>query len=100
LYINLTNTVRLTKKSFAPSKRVPWHVPIICLVAISSISGLRAQQLLITNTTVVDVENKKILPSRDVWIQNGIINAIGKKLKPPTGTQYWMEAVNTSYLVL
>ncbi len=76
----------LSIKNFAPSKRVSRHLPIICLVALSSISPLRAQ-LLITNTTVVDVENKKLLPSRDVWIQNGIITAVGKKIKVPAGTQ-------------
>ena len=53
---------------------------------ISLTSPLRAQ-LLITNTTVVDVENKKLLPSRDVWIQNGIITAVGQRIKAPAGTQ-------------
>ena len=73
-------------KNFAPFKRVSRRLRIICLVAFSSIFPLRAQ-LLITNTTVVDVENKKLLSSRDVWIQNGIITAVGKKIKAPAGTQ-------------
>jgi len=73
-------------KNFALPKRVPRHLPIICLVALSSICPLRAQ-LLITNTTVVDVENKKLLPSQDVWIQNGVITAVGRNIKPPAGTQ-------------
>ena len=42
---------------------------------------------MITNTTVVDVENKKLLRSRDVWIQNGVITAVGQKIKAPAGTQ-------------
>ncbi|HEY1020899.1 MAG TPA: amidohydrolase family protein, partial [Flavisolibacter sp.] len=33
--------------------------------------------------TVVDVENKKLLPGHDVLVQNGIITAVGKKLSPP-----------------
>ena len=83
-------------KNFAPSKRVSWHLSIICLVALSLISPLHAQ-LLITNTTVVDVENKKLLPSRDVWIQNGIITAVGQKIKTPAGTQVLDGRVNISY---
>jgi imidazolonepropionase-like amidohydrolase len=75
-----------SKKILARSQRVPRHVLIICLLTLSLISPLGAQ-LLITNTTVVDVENKKLLPSRDVWIQNGIIKAIGKKIKTPAGAQ-------------
>ena len=44
-------------------------------------------QLLIRNTTVVDVEAKKLLPAQDVWIQNGIVSGIGKKLTAPAGAQ-------------
>ncbi len=44
-------------------------------------------QVIIRNTTVVDVENKKLLPSHDVLVENGIITAIGKKLKAPVGAQ-------------
>ena len=76
----------ITIENFAPPKRVSRHLPIICLIVLSSVSPLRAQ-LLIANTTVVDVENKKLLPSRDVWIQNGIITAVGHKIKAPAGTQ-------------
>ena len=38
-------------------------------------------QLLIQNTTLVDVENKKLLSGQDVLIENGLISLIGKKLK-------------------
>ena len=38
-------------------------------------------QLLIQNTTFVDVENKKLLSGQDVLIENGLISLIGKKLK-------------------
>lgn len=44
-------------------------------------------QLLIRNTTVVDVENKKLLPGRDVLVQNGTIAAVGKKLSAPAGAK-------------
>ncbi|MGZ8544986.1 MAG: amidohydrolase family protein [Flavisolibacter sp.] len=38
-------------------------------------------QIMVRNTTVVDVINKKHLPGHDVFIDNGNISAIGKKLK-------------------
>ncbi|HEX8315720.1 MAG TPA: amidohydrolase family protein, partial [Flavisolibacter sp.] len=38
-------------------------------------------QVLIRNTTIVDVENKKLLPAQDVLIENGVISATGKALK-------------------
>lgn len=44
-------------------------------------------QLLIRNTTIVDVETKKLLPAQDVLVQNGVITNIGKKLATPAGTQ-------------
>lgn len=44
-------------------------------------------QLLIRNTTVVDVESKKLLPAQDVLVQNGIITATGKKIAAPVGAQ-------------
>lgn len=85
--INYTNlTALISIKNLVLFKRVCRHFPIIGLVALSSISPLRAQ-LLIANTTVVDVENKKLLHSRDVYIQNGIITAVGQKIKIPAGTQ-------------
>ena len=44
-------------------------------------------QLLITNSTVVDVENKKLLPGMDVMVVDGVITAIGKKLSVPAGSK-------------
>src|SRR5687767_516586 len=41
-------------------------------------------QLLIKNTAIIDVENKKLLPPQDVLIENGKISAIGKNLKSPS----------------
>lgn len=40
---------------------------------------------MIRNTTVVDVEAKKLLPGQDVFVQNGTIIAMGKKLSVPAG---------------
>lgn len=44
-------------------------------------------QVLITNTTVLDVVNKKVLHSQDVLVQDGVITAIGKNVRPPGQTQ-------------
>lgn len=44
-------------------------------------------QLLIRNTTIVDVENKKLLPNQDVLVENGMITSVGKKLKSSSITQ-------------
>ncbi|HVF96681.1 MAG TPA: amidohydrolase family protein, partial [Flavisolibacter sp.] len=44
-------------------------------------------QLLIRNTTVVDVEAKKLLPAQDVLVQDGKIAAVGKKLSAPSSAQ-------------
>lgn len=44
-------------------------------------------QLLVRNVTVVDVENKKLLPGQDVLVQGETITAIGKKLSAPAGAQ-------------
>ena len=44
-------------------------------------------QVLITNTTIVDVVNKKVLHSQNVLVRNGIITAIGSKVRAPRGTQ-------------
>lgn len=60
-----------------------------CLfLSLLCISLLQAHsQLLIRNTTVVDVEKKKLLPAQDVLVQNGSIAAIGKSLSAPAGAQ-------------
>lgn len=44
-------------------------------------------QILIRNASIVDVENKKLLPPQDVLVNNGIITAIGKNLKPTARTE-------------
>ncbi|HEY0751335.1 MAG TPA: amidohydrolase family protein, partial [Chitinophagaceae bacterium] len=52
----------------------------LLLLFFALFSILANAQLLIKNTSVIDVENKKILAGQDVLIENGIISAIGKKL--------------------
>ena len=52
----------------------------LLLVFLLACSTAHAQ-LIIRNTTIVDVENKKLITGQDVWIDNGKIAAIGKKLK-------------------
>lgn len=59
---------------------------LILLVGLISAFQLCAQHL-ITNTTIVDVENKKLIEFQDVWIKDGLIAAIGIKLQVPAGTQ-------------
>jgi imidazolonepropionase-like amidohydrolase len=44
-------------------------------------------QLLIRNVTIVDVENKKLLPPQDVLISSSTITTIGKNLKAQEGMQ-------------
>ena len=44
-------------------------------------------QILIKNTTVIDVENKKLLPQQDVLVENGKIITVGKNLKSPSAQQ-------------
>jgi imidazolonepropionase-like amidohydrolase len=44
-------------------------------------------QLFITNTTIVDVENKKLITNQDVLVQEGKIVAVGTGIKAPVGTQ-------------
>ncbi len=44
-------------------------------------------QVLITNATLLDVVNKKVIPSQNVLVQNGKITAIGPKVRAPRGTQ-------------
>ena len=39
-----------------------------------------AAQVLIRNTNIVDVENKKLIPGQDVLVENGAIKSIGKNL--------------------
>jgi imidazolonepropionase-like amidohydrolase len=44
-------------------------------------------QLLIRNTTVVDVEAKKLLPGQTVLVDDGKIKAVGKNISIPQGAQ-------------
>lgn len=44
-------------------------------------------QVLITNTTVLDVVNKKVLHSQNVLLQRGVITAIGNNVRAPRRTQ-------------
>jgi imidazolonepropionase-like amidohydrolase len=44
-------------------------------------------QLLIRNTTVVDVANKKLIAAQDVLVERGYISAVGKKLSAPAAAQ-------------
>ncbi len=60
--------------------------PILLLVFII-IARQAASQVLIKNTTVVDVEAKKLLPAQDVLIEGARIAAIGKGLPAPAGVQ-------------
>src|SRR5215213_3867301 len=54
--------------------------PLLIFLLVSL--GLTASsQLFIRNTTVVDVENKKLLPSQNVLVENGKITAIGKNIQ-------------------
>jgi imidazolonepropionase-like amidohydrolase len=47
------------------------------------ISIYSQSQTIITNTTVVDVENKKLIPNQNVLIENDKISNIGSKIKTP-----------------
>ena len=58
--------------------------PLLLLLFCFSLTEAKTQ-LLIRNTTIVDVEKKKLLPAQDVLVQNGIISATGKKLTAPAG---------------
>ena len=44
-------------------------------------------QLIIRNATIVDVEREKLLEPQDVAVMGGIITAMGKNLKIPSGAQ-------------
>jgi imidazolonepropionase-like amidohydrolase len=59
---------------------------IILLLVVSFQFITANAQLLIRNTSIVDVENKKILPQQNVLINNGIITDIGKNIKIPATT--------------
>lgn len=56
----------------------------LLIVVISSFNG--NGQLLIRNTTIVDVENKKLVPRQSVFIKDGKINRISADSKAPAGT--------------
>lgn len=58
----------------------------LALLLILTGNFLRAQ-LIIRNTTVIDVEAKKVLPAQDVLVQDGKITAIGKKLTAPSNAR-------------
>jgi imidazolonepropionase-like amidohydrolase len=46
-----------------------------------------AQQLLIRNTNVVDVEGRKVLAGQSVMVENGRVSAIGRNLTAPAGVR-------------
>ena len=54
---------------------------LFLLSLLAGITITTHAQLLIRNTTLVDVENKKLITGQDVLVQNGTITAIGKKLQ-------------------
>ncbi len=59
---------------------------ILLLFLLAIVFQLPAQ-IIIKNTTVVDVENKKLIAAQDVVVQNGIITGIGKNLQAPSDVQ-------------
>lgn len=59
---------------------------ILVLFFCLGILTVRAQ-VLIRNTSIIDVEHKTIVPGQDVLIQNGTIAAIGKKLSALPGSR-------------
>jgi len=59
----------------------------LLLLLLSFLFVPAKSQFLIRNVSIVDVENKKLLPPQDVLVSNGIISAIGKNLKGLEGTQ-------------
>jgi imidazolonepropionase-like amidohydrolase len=60
----------------------PLFIILLCLSIIDA-----KTQLLIRNTTLVDVENKKLIAGQDVLVENGIITGIGRKLTMPSSAQ-------------
>jgi len=59
---------------------------LLLTLALGSHFPLRSQ-VLITNATLLDVVNKRVLRSQNVLIQNGIITAIGPTVKAPHGAK-------------
>ena len=59
----------------------------LMLILLCYFTCIANAQLLIRNTTVVDVENKELLPATDVLIQDGRIAGMGKKLKTSSSVQ-------------
>lgn len=57
------------------------------LLLLLCIPLLTRSQLLITNATILDVENQKIIPGRQVLIEGGRITAVGKSVKAPAGVR-------------
>lgn len=57
--------------------------PLLFLLFLALAGSAGAQAVLVRNVTVVDVENKKLLPARDVLVNNGIIRELGKGLAAP-----------------
>jgi imidazolonepropionase-like amidohydrolase len=53
---------------------------LLCMNVIAA-----SAQLLIRNTSILDVEKKRVLAQQDLLIENGVIAAIGKKLSAPAG---------------
>ena len=60
---------------------------IILLTLISLKSVSLPAQLIITNTTVVDVEKRKLLPSMQVLVVDGVITEIGTKVSVPNNAR-------------
>ena len=56
-------------------------------VGMSLFIVISHSQLLIRNTTVVDVENKKLLERHSVQVDKGFITAVGKNITPQAGSQ-------------
>jgi len=59
---------------------------LLFLIVLTQTLHVQAQ-LLITNSTVVDVENKKLLSGMDVMVVDGVIAAIGNRLPVPAGSK-------------
>ena len=60
---------------------------ILLFLACFLIASESYAQLLIRNTTIVDVVNKKLVTGQDILIDNGVIADIGKKLPVNSSTQ-------------
>ena len=55
----------------------------LCSICMNHVKA----QVLVRNTTVVDVANKRLIAAQDVLIENGTITAVGKKLAVPARAQ-------------